>query len=78
VLVHSGELPGEADPFLDIPRLLENVRAVTVACPASGLMSVVRMDTAVVLPTPLRPSRPNGPFRHRKVKPLKSLDVPYC
>ena len=55
-LVHRGELAGQADRFAHLAGFAATSKPSTVAVPASGLSSVERIRTSVVLPAPLEPS----------------------
>ena len=59
VFVDSDFLTGEADARLQPIRVPDDIEARHQTRPASGLSSVVKMRTAVVLPAPLGPSTAN-------------------
>src|SRR5918996_1580054 len=64
--------------FLTSPGDVTRSAPATVAVPESGSSSVVRMDTAVVLPAPLGPSSPRiVPFGTVRSRPSRATTSPY-
>ena len=74
-LVDRGVLPGQPDAGAGAARVLHDVDAVDERRPASGLSSVVRIRTVVVLPAPFGPSTPSTVARSTARSTPRSASV---